>query len=178
MLFAEIGTLDALLTARATVLGEDFTAYRNHTYRVANFCLALTAPDADTFEKVAVASAFHDIGIWTDHTFDYLAPSVRNAGDYLRETEREEWLPEIEAMITEHHKIRPWRVRPEWLVEPFRRADWADVSLGLVAPGLSRALVREVRATWPNAGFHKRLVQLTLERARRHPFSPVPVLRL
>jgi hypothetical protein len=176
MLLTAIATLDALLDAHASALGDDFVGYRHHTYRVANFCLALTTRGADTVEKVAIA--FHDIGIRTDHTFDYLAPALRNAADYLRTTERSDWLPEIEAMINEYHKVRPWREHPEWLVEPFRRADWADVSLGLVARGLPRALIRDARETWPNAGFRKRLVQLTLRRARAHPLSPIPVLRL
>ncbi len=44
--------------------------------------------------------------------------------------------------------------------------------------GVDRALVAEVRATFPNAGFHRRLVQLGLRRCRTHPLSPLPMLRL
>lgn len=57
----------------ATDLGDDFTAYRNHTYRVANLCVALSRTNAEQLEKIAMATAFHDLGIWTDHTFDYLS---------------------------------------------------------------------------------------------------------
>ncbi len=33
-------------------------------------------------------------------------------------------------------------------------------------------------ATWPSAGFHWRLVTLTLDRVRHHPLSPLPMVRL
>jgi hypothetical protein len=63
------------------------------------------------------------------------------------------------------------------LIEPFRRADWIDVSRGLLTFGLPRTRLRAIFARWPNAGFHKRLVQLTLREARRHPLRPLPVLK-
>lgn len=80
-------------------------------------------------------------------------------------------------MIRAHHKLTPWR-GPGGLVEPFRRADWIDVTRGLVggrrlAPGRLAALY----ATWPDAGFRRRLVDLSLRRAARHPLSPLPMLR-
>jgi hypothetical protein len=43
MLLTEIATLDELLQAHAAQLGNDYTAYRNHTYRVVNLCAALSA---------------------------------------------------------------------------------------------------------------------------------------
>ena len=81
-------------------------------------------------------------------------------------------------MIREHHKILPYRDRPDSLVEPFRKADWIDVSRGLLPFGLSRPFVADVLATWPNEGFHRRLVQLSLMRLRTHPWSPLPMFRL
>jgi len=42
-----------------------------------------------------------------------------------------DWIPEIEAMIVDHHKVTPSRANQQWLVESFRRADWIDVSRGL-----------------------------------------------
>lgn len=146
--------LDETLAAYEGVLDKDFVAYRNHCYRVANFCLALRAPDPDTMEKVAIASAFHDLGIWTDGTFDYLAPSMRLASSYLAR-----------------------QARAAWVVEAFRKADWVDVTRGVRRFGLPRAMVAEVLATWPNAGFHRRLVQLSLRRLRSHPWSPLPMVR-
>jgi hypothetical protein len=78
-----IATLDRVLETHATELGEDFTAYRNHAYRVANLCVALNPGDSQVIEKIAIAAAFHDLGIWTARTFDYLAPSIELACSHL-----------------------------------------------------------------------------------------------
>ena len=80
-------------------------------------------------------------------------------------------------MVLEHHKLSSYRGSPGGLVEPFRRADWVDVTHGLVSFGLSRSLLREVFTTWPDAGFHKRLVQLELTQLQTHPWNPLPMLR-
>lgn len=178
MLLREIGTLDGLLRAHAVELGDDFTAYRNHTYRVANLCVALCPGDAEQVQKIAIAAAFHDLGIWTHHTFDYLRPSAGLACAHLAHTGKAEWTPEISGMILEHHRISRYRDAPDWLVEPFRRADWVDVSRGLLAFGLPRELLREIFSIWPDAGFHKRLAQLSFKRLRTHPWSPLPMLKL
>jgi hypothetical protein len=77
-----------------------------------------------------------------------------------------------------HHKLTPYRGDEGGLVEPFRRADWTDVMRGLVTFGLPRRFVREVYATWPDAGFRRRLVQLGLTRLRTHPLSPLPMVKL
>jgi HD domain len=178
VLLTELPALDALLRAHAAALGPDFTAYANHTWRVANFCAALASPDAEALEKIAIAAALHDLGIWTAGTFDYLPPSIALASEHLARSGRAHWGPEIGAMIREHHKVSAYRTEPGWLVEPFRRADWVDISRGALRFGLDRRRVREVFAVWPDAGFHWRLVQLTARRARTHPLSPLPMLRL
>ena len=177
MLLLEIPMLDELLAAHQEPLGSDFTAYRNHTYRVVNLCVAFSSNNPEQREKIIIAAAFHDLGIWTDGTLDYLSPSIRLAKAYLARLGRTDWAPEITQMILEHHKISRYREHPEWLVEPFRRADWVDVSRGLLTFGLPRKLLREINMVWPSAGFHQRLVQLTLERLRTHPWSPLPMVR-
>jgi hypothetical protein len=173
-----IATLDELLDAHAGALGPDFAGYRNHTYRVVNLCVAQASGEAESLEKMAIAAAFHDLGIWTDRTFDYLRPSVGLATAHLARIGRTSWQPEIAAMIGQHHKLSRYRGDPAWLVEPFRRADAADVSRGLVTFGLPRRLVGELFTVWPSAGFHRRLVRLALARARTHPWNPLPMVRL
>lgn len=177
MLRTEIAVLDQVLAAHAGELGGDFTAYRNHTYRVVNLCLAFSAGAPEPLEKIAVAAAFHDLGIWTDGTFDYLEPSIRAAAAHLAAAGREAWTAEVTVAIREHHKITAYRGAHR-LVEPFRRADWVDVTRGLRRFGLPRRLLREVFAAWPDAGFHKRLAQLGVMRLRTHPWSPLPMVRL
>jgi hypothetical protein len=178
MVLTSVTLLDELLQHHASALGNDYTAYRNHTYRVINFCSALSSDDPVSLEKVAIAAAFHDMGIWTDKTFDYLPPSERLAQAYLVKRGKAEWASEIGAMIHEHHKITRYRPNPNSLVEAFRRADLVDVSRGIFAFGLPRKFLREVFSTFPNAGFHKRLIQLSFARLLSHPLSPLPMYRL
>jgi hypothetical protein len=178
-LIIESAAVDELLAPHAAALGNDFAAYRNHACRVANLCAAqLAAPAPEQLRKIAIAAAFHDLGIWTDKTLDYLAPSVGLATAYLRASGHAAWTAEISLMITEHHKISRFRGHAAWLVESFRRADLIDVSRGLFSFGLSRGLLRAVFSTWPNAGLHKRLVQLELGRIRTHPWNPLPMFKL
>jgi hypothetical protein len=173
-----IPIVDGVLDHYATALGHDFIAYRNHVHRVVNLCVAVTGGSRDDLDKIAVAAAFHDLGIWTNHTFDYIAPSVSLAREYLAARSRADWIPEIEAMISNHHKIMRARAHPDWLVEGFRRADWIDVSCGFRRFGVARPFIELLFATWPSAGFHWRLVQLTVDRFRTHPLSPLPMVKL
>jgi len=172
-----IDALDAVLDAHAAALGEDLRAYRNHAYRVVNLCVALRPADDARIGMIALAAAFHDLGIWTAHTFDYLEPSARLACDHLACSGHGDWQQDVSAMIREHHKVRRYTGTAAEVVEPFRRADWIDVSRGILRFGLPGARVREIFAKWPNAGFHRRLVQLTLKQARAHPLRPIPVLK-
>jgi hypothetical protein len=174
---ADVEILDRVITDHAGELGDDLVGYRNHAYRVLNLCVALGPADADR-ERIAVAAAYHDLGIWTHGTFDYLQPSAGLAAGHLDARGKETWIPEVTEMIRQHHKVSTYRPVVHALVEPFRRADWIDVSRGLVTFGLSRARVRELYAIWPSAGFHRRLVELELRRLRTHPWNPLPMIRL
>ncbi len=169
--------VEQVLVDHASELGRDFIGYRNHVYRVLNLCLAIRPDSRVELEKIAIAAAFHDLGIWTNNTFDYIRPSVVRAREYLAARGKADWIPEIEAMILDHHKVTSSRVEPQSLVEAFRRADWIDVSLGLRRFGLSRTFIAAVVATFPNAGFHRRLVQLTIDRFWRHPLTPLPMVK-
>src|SRR5687768_6955861 len=95
-----VPTIDEVLDDHASELGHDFTAYRNHAYRVVNLCAAMVKDRVD-LEKIAVAAVFHDLGIWTHKTFDYIAPSMALAHEYLAAHGRAAWITEIEWMIAE-----------------------------------------------------------------------------
>jgi len=178
LLLTEIATLDELLHDHAADLGTDFTLYENHAYRVVNLCVALSSGDPEHLQKMAIAAAFHDIGIWTDRTFDYLPPSIRLASAHLADTGKMRWTAEITEMILQHHKISSYRSGPNGLVDSFRRADWIDVSRGILRFGVSRKTIGEIFGAWPDAGFHKKLVQLSFARLRTHPLSPLPMVKL
>jgi len=176
-LLTSLPTVEEVLDVHASKLGHDLTAYRNHVYRVVNLSVAILGDTRRELEKIAVAAVFHDLGIWTNKTFDYIAPSVALAREYLAARGMADWTREIEAMIVNHHKVTSARPDPQSLVESFRRADWIDVTRGLRRFGLPRSFIAAVAATWPGAGFHRRLVELTMDRWRKHPLSPLPMLK-
>jgi hypothetical protein len=158
------------------LLAEDELAgYRNHVYRMVNFSFAQGEFDAEQREKIVIAGCFHDLGIWSSDTFDYLPPSIALASDYLAKSGKESWQPEISTMIDLHHRVR--KVKDDALVEVFRRGDLVDFSLGLFKCGLSRGYIRDVKRQFPNEGFHKQLVRRACSWTLRHPLNPVPVLK-
>ncbi|NTV92099.1 MAG: HD domain-containing protein [Chlorobiaceae bacterium] len=168
---------EQFLTYRQS-LGSDFDGYRNHCYRVYNFCCALTRNKPENDDKIVIAAMFHDLGIWTENTFDYLQPSQLLARRYLEKTDRSTWIPEIEAMISEHHKLTPYKAQPSLLIEPFRKADWIDVSRGMLRHRLPDDFVLDVFDAFPNEGFHKKLLLLAKARIKTHPFNPLPMMKL
>jgi hypothetical protein len=169
--------VDRVLDVYAEQLGEIRTAYRNHVYRVLNYFDFLVRGPADSRASVHVAAAFHDLGIWTAGTFDYLSPSVALARDYLLAHELQGSIPEVEAMIRFHHKLSSYAGPHAALVEPFRKADLVDVSRGNRRFGVPRDFVREVEATFAPGDFHRTLLRLTLHEFRRRPWRPLPMLR-
>lgn len=169
--------LAVLLQDWHDTLGEDFTGYHNHCYRVLNYFTAFY-PDAsaEDLDKVAVALAYHDLGIWTHHTLDYLDPSAELARIWLSEHDRDDWLHDVSVMIAQHHKVRAYR--PNALADAFRKADWTDFTQGARRFGLPYADIKAVRQRFPNAGFHARLAQLGVRRMFTDPLHPLPMFRL
>jgi len=153
----------------------DLPGYRNHVCRVISFCGALYQLDEEERQKITIAACFHDLGIYSDGTFDYLPPSVALVRAYLGREGLGEWEDEIASMIDEHHRLR--RIQRGGLAEVFRKADLVDFSLGLFTLGLPRSKVADVRAEFPNLGFHRNLARVAGRWICRHPFNPVPVLK-
>lgn len=176
-LLTSLQTVEEVLDDHASELGHDLIAYRNHVYRVVNLCVAIVGDAGLELKKIAIAAVFHDLGIWTNHTFDYIDPSVALAREHLAARGMADWLPDIEAMIVDHHKVTSSRAEPRLLVESFRRADWIDVTRGMRRFGVPRRFITAVAATWPSAGFHRRLVELTIDRWSKHPLSPLPMVK-
>ena len=161
-----------------TALGGARAAYSGHAYRVLNYARALIGTERHDAE-LALAAAYHDLGIWSDRTFDYLGPSQQRA-----EAFRREGAPDIDAellalLIKDHHLLRRPRTGSEpALRDAFRRADLVDVSGGTLRAGLPAALVREVEHAFPYQGFHGILLKTAFHWAVRHPFRPLPMLRV
>ena len=172
-----IPLLAVILKEWETTIGKDFQSYKNHVYRMIHFCFALYDCNEEEREKIIIAGCFHDLGLWTEHTVDYLPPSVLLARAYLEENNLQQWSSEIELMIDMHHKIRKYDDKNYPLVEVFRRADLADFSLGLIKGGVTVEVVNEVKAAFPNAGFHKMLLKEQGKWLIRHPLNPFPILK-
>ena len=169
--------IDAILARWKTRIGDDYPGYRGHVYRMYNYCLALHACSDEEKKKLAIAASLHDIGLWSDHTVDYIPPSIVQAKRYLAATGLQAWSEEICLMIEMHHKVRPWRGDGSPLVELFRKADLVDFSLGLFTFGLPRDDIKQVKATIPNHGFHRFLMKAAKDWFRRHPFRPPPFIK-
>jgi hypothetical protein len=174
--------VSALLAPYAEALGKDRVAYTNHVIRVLLYCDLLFDHAGGRGEKPSrrlefrVTGVFHDLGIWTDGTFDYLPPSIALATQYLENEDRADAVPVVSEMIDEHHKQRAAGEKDD-PVELFRRADLVDLSLGLRRFGLQGAQTRAMLRTYPSRGFHRNLIRLTIKRTIEHPTSPLPMFK-
>lgn len=170
-------TIDSMLDRYSSLIGRDYGRYKNHVYRVFLNCLLLDGKPGNE-EKYAIAAAFHDIGIWTDNTLDYLQPSIARAKEYLKEAGRTEWIEEISLMIDMHHKWSKYQGKCEETVEAFRKADWIDVSLGLITFGVDRQATEANRKKYPNSGFHQFLIAATAKALLNNPLrNPLPMFK-
>jgi hypothetical protein len=171
--------IDELLDARrdrARGNTAAFEGYRNHAHRVYNFARSISSLSPEDEDKMAIAAAFHDLCVFDG--LDYIEPSIEEAGRYLRESDREAWDREVALVIAFHHRIRPYRGEHARLVEPFRRADWNDFTMGLVRNGVPRQLRKAADAEFPVSEFvPKAIARLTLGWLPRHPLRPAPVFR-
>lgn len=178
---AGLELIDAILEPYRPQMKGDYQAYRNHCVRVYNFALYLMKKPSnprDDIKKIAIALAFHDLGIWTDNTVDYIDPSRKLAKDYLiKENLSSNWGEEIDLMIAAHHQILQGSLPNDSLAEIIRRADLVDFSWGFVRNGLPKEIIQKVQGAYANAGFHWRLMQLASGWFIHHPTNPAPMLR-
>jgi len=172
-----IPLLEEILGEWKSVIGEDYQGYKNHVYRMLNFCFYLHNPSEEERKKLVIAAAFHDIGIWSEGTIDYLPPSIEQATLYLERNQLSDWCDEVVAIIDFHHKLRAVNNEHFPLIEVFRRADLADFSLGFIRAGIPSSYVNSVRSEIPNAGFHKCLMRLTWKQLKQNPLNPAPMMK-
>lgn len=157
-------------------LKDDFIKYRNHVCRVFLNCIHLDR-NGDNMEKYAIAAVFHDIGIWTARTFDYIDPSLVRLKAYLKANGKQAWEEELTLMIYWHHKIFRYAGIYQVTVDTFRRADLMDLSYGFFNFGGHKRLIRRNRNLYPDAGFHFFLLRATLRNLLLHPLKPLPMYR-
>jgi HD domain len=168
--------IENVLEEKRNVLKYDYDKYKNHVYRVYHLCLKIDKQTANR-DKYAIASAFHDLGIWTHQTFDYLEPSISHAGQYLDKIGKPEWKDEVGRMIDMHHKWSRYSGQNEKTVETFRRADWIDITKGRINFNIDRKEISELEMKFPTFGFHRFLLKQSVENFLKHPLNPLPMLK-
>jgi hypothetical protein len=168
-------TIDSILSKHKNELGNDFEKYKNHVYRVYNLCLYLGLEN-DRFNILEIVVAFHDIGIWTHNTFDYLPPSEDLANNFCHNANLNPQECEIvNHIITNHHKLRS--IKDQAISEIFRKADLVDLTLGIFTFGIQRTYLKKLNAAFPNKGFHFLLIKLSIKRFITNPLSPLPMYK-
>ncbi len=175
--------VDLRLAPWKAQLGIDHRAYTNHIMRVLLLCDRLhrranpaSSDPPSRRSEYLTAAAFHDLGIWTARTFDYLAPSVELARAWLIDESEGHLEPVVTEMIEQHHKIRP-AAGATSPVEIFRRADTIDLTLGLRRFGVPSHEYRNITRQYPDGGFHRRIIGLAGKRLYTNPTSPLPMVK-
>ena len=167
--------IDGALLCYKTTLAGDYDTYRNHIYRVFNLTLQLLKVESDDYKALEVAAVFHDIGIWTENTFDYLEPSTALANNYLNQNGLSGLRGRVNEIINNHHKISSYK--GDMLVEAFRKADLIDLSLGFFSFGIERKRLEELNRLFPSLGFHRFIVWQAIKNMVRHPLNPLPMMK-
>jgi hypothetical protein len=168
--------IDQILSAYKTELAKHFEKYKNHVYRVYNLTIPYLSDEEDK-KIMSIAAAFHDLGIWTNKTFNYLIPSVELARRYSEiKGLNQEKILEIGFIINEHHKLTG--IKTSQLAEIFRQADLIDLTLGAFRKGRGRRHIKCVRKAFPNKGFHWYLLKIFLVNLVQHPLKPLPMYKI
>jgi len=170
-------TIETPLQHWRTALGNDYTCYRNHVYRLFNYCIAQQTLTTEEREAVAIASVFHSIAIWLDDTSDYTELSAQRANNYLVREGKGHLSALVRQMIKEHHKITTYTGQHEHLVELFRKADWMDNSVNLLTFDIKKETLKAIKTAFPYKGFHLRLGKQTFKQWSKRPFTAVPVFK-
>ena len=158
---------DELLPLADSVAGE-FTAYRNHCLRVLTFTNYFLSESTrkkipNALDLAAVALAYHDIALWTDHELDYLEPSKVRMDKALGDTYTPQEIKIMEEIILEHHKYTDFTGLSDAendLINAVRKGDWTDASFGVVRFGMPAALLEAAYDQVPELGFHQILTNV------------------
>ena len=107
------------------------------------------------------ALAYHDMGLFTDLTLEYLEPSAARAEKDLREKLSAEELQLVRDIIVWHHKVLPWKSANEEhaaIVNAVRKGDWIDATTcfskgSFVRKGVASANIVAAHRAIPQMGF-------------------------
>ena len=153
---------------RPNIPEQDFERYRNHCLRVMTFTkhhlpefVFEEYPNA--MNIVAMAVAYHDVGLWTDGELNYLEPSAKRMEFHATKEAvfEEKHIDIARQIIMQHHKLTHYSgdssEAVNAIVNAVRKADWADATFGIIRFDLPAALLEAAYAKVPEGGFHKML---------------------
>jgi len=144
--------IDDILKQHRSELNVDYDKYRHHVYRVFNFTLLLHEATEKETDALAVAAAYHDIGIWTAGTFDYLEPSLALAKEYIKAKQPKVSAKAVEQIIMNHHKITSYK-------------------------DISHRDILELYQTFPESNFHLFILKEVAVNTFKNPFNPLPIYK-
>jgi hypothetical protein len=173
--YTEHSVLDTELSKFSDAMGDDYEAYRNHCLRVLSFAVShlggVKNVSSKSVDVMALALAYHDLGLWSDGALDYLEPSAKQleASTSAKNGEDDAAFDENDiatarAIITEHHKLTDFESKDRGindnLVNAIRKSDWADFTIGIVRFGLPGSFLESAYTSIPEAGFHMTLTKM------------------
>jgi len=173
-----IPRIEGILQFYSIALGNDYNAYRNHVYRVYHLALLLNPSDLtiEENESLAIAVSFHDLGVWTHNTMDYISPSIDLANSYMSENGMQK-NHLVSMIIGDHHKVLKSTSKNS-LVETMRQADLIDLSFGIIRFGLPKNFYKTLCEDFPFLEFQKKIVWKLLSYATLHPLKPFPMMKM
>ena len=129
---------------------------------------------------IAIALVYHDIGLWTNGTLNYLEPSCKLA---KRDMKKLKMSPVdinlVQDIIYWHHKLTDIEsdaatadtdaspslsyaklvaIKNDKIINAVRKADLIDFSYGLIKFGMPKEYIQLAQKKIPEAGFHKTLL--------------------
>jgi hypothetical protein len=167
-----------ILAANAEVAANSkaLSGYEGHVLRMLNVLGFRRKWAPDDWRKLVIAAAFHDLDVFG--SLDYLGSSNRKAMAYLDAHGLSHWKQEIALIIHNHHGLRRYTGTAASMVEPFRQADWTEVSVGLFNFGVPRSYFSDLRAAIPYADFYPgQIFRTAFGWWRHHPLDPFPNFR-
>ena len=165
--------IESILENYEAVIGEDFIAYKNHCYRVFNYMKLMDLTEREE-EQCSVMLPFHDLGIWTNKTMDYLPSSIQLAINYIQNKNLDIEENLIENFIGNHHRVFK---NKGTLEEKIRKADLIDLSFGIIRFGISKKNIKEIKTEFPANKFQKETYKKVFKHAWLNLRNPFPMLK-
>ena len=170
--------IESILKNYKQIIGNDYEAYRGHCHRIYNY-IVLMKRSAELTQQdnyiLEIAIPFHDLGIWTAHTMDYLQPSFEAASTFVKQNKLDVDLFVLKTIIVNHHKLT--FVKDNKLAELLRKADMLDLSFGRLKSSLTKEELDCIKASFPYKGFQLVIFKKLMKHALKNITNPFPMLK-